>query len=74
MATAPTLPLPAQRWLRRHWLTAVMLAAYLMLSLLVLEQGRTINAQRSLIRQLFSDSLQLNAMKLQQQREHSPQR
>lgn len=71
MATLPTLPMPAQRWLRRNWLTSVMLITYLLLSLLILEQGRTIEAQRSLIRQLFVDSQQLTALRLVQQRDHS---
>jgi hypothetical protein len=70
MSTVPTLPVPAQRWLRRNWLSAVMLIAYLLLSLLIVEQGRTIEAQRSLIRDLFSDSVQLNALRMEQAREH----
>jgi len=59
------LPLPAQQWLRRNWLAVVMLFTYILLSLLVLEQSRIIEAQRSLIRELFSDSLQLNAMRVE---------
>src|SRR3954452_5923507 len=66
MATA-ALPLPAQQWLRRYWLSVVMLIAYFLLSLLIIEQGRTIEAQRTLIRKLFSDSLQLNALKVEKQ-------
>jgi hypothetical protein len=65
--TTAALPLTAQQWLRRHWLSVVMLTAYLLLSLLIIEQGRTINAQQTLIRKLFSDSLQLNALKLEKQ-------
>jgi len=64
MATV-ALPLPTQKWLRRNWLTVVMLVAYICLSLLVLEQGRIIESQRTLIRELFSDSLQLNAMRVE---------
>lgn len=59
-----------QRWLRVHWLAVVMLAAYLMLSLLVIEQARVIDSQRTLIHALFSDSLQLNRMQV---REHQRQ-
>lgn len=59
-----------QRWLRVHWLSVIMLAAYLMLSLLVIEQARVIDSQRTLIRALFSDSLQLNDMRV---REHQRQ-
>jgi hypothetical protein len=33
------------------------------LALLVVEQGRTIDSQRGLIREIFGDSAQLNAMK-----------
>ena len=58
--------MPVQRWLRHHWLAVIMLAAYLMLSLLVIEQARVIDSQRTLIRALFSDSLQLNTMRLQE--------
>lgn len=64
MATI-ALPLPTQHWLRRHWLNVIMLAAYFLLALLVIEQGRIIDSQRSLIRALFSDSLQLNAMRVE---------
>ncbi len=58
--------MPVQRWLHQHWLAVIMLSAYLMLSLLVIEQSRVINSQRDLIRALFSDSLQLNAMRVQE--------
>ena len=54
----------------------VMFAAYLLLALLVIEQGRIIDAQRSLIRALFADSLQLNALraeKHQAQQQSQPQ-
>lgn len=40
--------------------------AYLFLSLLVIEQGRTIDSQRALIRDLFGDSLELTSMKARQ--------
>ena len=62
------LPLPTQKWLRRNWLAVVMLVTYLLLSMLILEQGRIIESQRALIRDLFSDSLQLNAMKVEKHR------
>lgn len=53
-------------WLRRHWLTLVLLFVYGLMSLLVIEQGRTIDAQRTLIRQLFSDSLELTAVRMRE--------
>ncbi len=51
---------------RRHAIILVLVFGYLLMSLLVVQQGRTINSQRFLIRQLFRDSLELNAMKVQQ--------
>ncbi len=51
---------------RRHAIIFVLVFGYLLMSLLVLQQARTINSQRFLIRQLFRDSLELNAMKVQQ--------
>ncbi|HSE50275.1 MAG TPA: hypothetical protein VLA96_13795 [Terriglobales bacterium] len=69
MSTVPVLPVPAQRWLRRNWLSSVMLIAYLLFSMLILEQGRIIEAQRTLIRQLFADSQQLTKLKVERMRE-----
>ena len=39
--------------------------AYVFLSLLVLEQGRTIQSQRQLIHALFHDSMELTHLKAQ---------
>ncbi len=50
-------------WLRRHALTVILTVVYVFMSLLVFEQGRTIESQRQLIRALFQDSLELNHMK-----------
>ena len=44
-------------------LVVLFLISYGLLALLVVEQDRTITAQRSLIKQLFSDSVELTAMK-----------
>lgn len=44
-------------------LVVLFLVSYGLLAVLVVEQDRTITAQRSLINQLFSDSLELTAMK-----------
>jgi len=44
-------------------LTVLFLISYALLSTLVVEQSRTIDSQRSLIKQLFGDSTQLSAMK-----------
>ena len=44
-------------------LVVLFLVSYGLLTLLVVEQGRTIDAQRYLIRQLFHDSTQLSALR-----------
>jgi hypothetical protein len=54
----------------RHYLVLCLLAASsFFVLLLVIQQDRTIDSQRTLIRQLFRDSLELNAMRLQQTQE-----
>lgn len=47
-------------WICTNRLVTILLVGYFLLSLLVFEQGRTIENQRSLIQQLFSDSIALN--------------
>jgi hypothetical protein len=44
-------------------LIVLFVISYSLLALLVVEQGRTIETQRSLIRSLFTDSTQLTALK-----------
>jgi hypothetical protein len=51
---------------RRNLVIAVLATASVFMSLLIVQQDRTIYSQRVLIRQLFKDSLELNAMKVQQ--------
>lgn len=53
-------------WLRRHGITVILVTVYFLMSLLVIEQGRTIESQRKLIRALFQDSLELTQMKAHQ--------
>jgi hypothetical protein len=50
---------------RRNLVISVLATSSLVMLLLVLQQDRTISSQRNLIRQLFQDSLELNAIKLQ---------
>jgi hypothetical protein len=45
------------------YLVVLFLISYGLMALLVVEQGRTIDTQRYLIRDLFTDSSQLNFMK-----------
>jgi hypothetical protein len=54
----------ALHWISEHAITTVLLLAYAVMSLLIVEQDRIIANQRTLIRQLFSDSLELNAKKM----------
>ncbi len=49
---------------RRHALIVILSFGYLLMSLLVVQQGHTIDSQRTLIRQLFKDSVELTTMKL----------
>ena len=60
---------PPLHWFKDHGLLIILLAAYLLMGLLIVEQGRTIASQANLIRQLFGDSLELNAMKMKQFRD-----
>ena len=50
--------------LRRHALSVVLCFAFLLMSYLCVQQGRTITSQQTLIRALFQDSLELNAIKV----------
>ena len=50
-------------WITQNRLVTILLVAYILLSGLVIEQGRIIENQRTLIHQLFGDSLALNAVR-----------
>jgi hypothetical protein len=50
---------------RHHAVILVLAFSCGMLSLLIVQQAHTIDSQRVLIKQLFQDSLELNAMKVQ---------
>lgn len=69
-------PTPKSKHTLLPILVILFLVSYGIMSLLVVEQGRTIDAQRNLIRSLFSDSSQLSAMKgkvIQERNEHAAQ-
>ena len=55
---------PSRNRFSGHVIVVVLLIAFPLLALLVLQQGRVIDAQRLLIRQLSSDSQQLHAMRV----------
>jgi hypothetical protein len=57
---------PPRNRLTGHVILVVLLVAFPLLALLVLEQGRVIEAQRVLIQQLSSDSQQLNAIRMRE--------
>jgi len=53
---------------KRGWLpllTVLFLISYGLMTMLIVEQGATIESQRALIRELFRDSSELNAVKMQ---------
>ena len=58
---------------RKHgWLpllVVLFLISYGLMTMLIVEQGRTIESQRALIRELFQDSTELSATKIKAQRE-----
>lgn len=50
--------------IRRHTVAIVLCVAFLFMSYLCIQQGRTIASQQTLIHALFQDSLELNAIKV----------
>jgi len=68
---APTIEAPAAPK-KRGWLpllTVLFLISYGLMTMLIVEQGATIESQRALIRELFRDSTELSAMKKAQQQD-----
>ena len=55
--------LPKSRHTFLPLLIILFVVSYSLMAFLVMEQGRTIDAQRNLIRQLFGDSTELSGMK-----------
>jgi hypothetical protein len=52
--------------LGRHSVALLLLFGYVMMTLITLEQARTISSQRELIRVLFQDSIELSAERMRQ--------
>lgn len=71
-ACAPESP---QKTAKKHgWLpllTVLFLISYGLMTMLIVEQGATIESQRALIKELFRDSTELSAAKLQAQRDRA---
>ena len=59
-----------QGWL--PLLTLLFLISYSLMTMLIVEQGQTIESQRTLIRDLFRDSTELSSIKVKIQQERSP--
>jgi hypothetical protein len=59
---------------KRGWLpllTVLFLISYSLMTMLIVEQGQTIESQRALIRELFRDSTELSATKMKAQQNRS---
>src|ERR1700681_4652736 len=53
-------------------LTVLFLISYGLMTMLIVEQGQTIESQRALIRELFHDSTELSAVRSKTQQDHAP--
>jgi len=77
VSTTPVTPSKKFSWL--PVLTVLFMISYGLMTMLIVEQGQTIESQRALIRELFRDSTELSAVKLKAGRAqtqalaHSPQ-
>jgi hypothetical protein len=63
----PVVPTPAKKQSWLPVLTVLFLVSYAIMTLLIVEQGQTIESQRALIRELFRDSTELSATKMKAQ-------
>ncbi len=57
-------------WLRRNKLTIIIAVAFIVMAAFNVEQGRVINAQRTLIQLLSGDSSELAMRRVQDLRRH----
>jgi len=70
--SAETQAIPAAVPKKHGWLpllTVLFLVSYGLMTMLIVEQGQTIESQRSLIRELFRDSTELAGVKMKTQQE-----
>jgi hypothetical protein len=63
----PATPRKKYGWL--PILTVLFMISYALMTMLIVEQGQTIESQRALIRELFRDSTELSAAKMKAQEE-----
>jgi len=68
-ATPIDAPTPRKKRSLLPLLTVLFLISYGLMTMLIVEQGTTIESQRALIRELFRDSQELSASKIKAQRE-----
>jgi hypothetical protein len=66
MVLPSQIVLPKKKNVMLPVLVVLFLVSYGLLTMLVVEQGRTIQSQRNLIQLLFSDSTQLSALKMKE--------
>lgn len=70
MTALSTLRQPVHSgWIRRNWLTILLAVAFMMSTLLTIEQNRVIAAQNALIQSLYFDSASLVSLKMKLVRE-----
>jgi hypothetical protein len=70
LTTMDTVPVRKHGWL--PILIVLFLISYGLMTMLIVEQGRTIESQRALIHELFRDSTELSAVRMKaQQDEHA---
>ena len=55
-----------QSWIKKRGVLLLLLAGYMLTSIIVIEQQRTIESQRVLIRDLFRDSMELSNLKMKE--------
>jgi len=65
----PETPRKKHGWL--PLLTVLFMFSYGLMTMLIIEQGQTIESQRALIRELFRDSTELSAVKMKAVEEHN---
>jgi hypothetical protein len=65
----PETPRKKHGWL--PLLTVLFMISYGLMTMLIVEQGQTIESQRALIRELFRDSSELSAVKMKAVEEHN---
>jgi len=71
VSEVPVTPRKKYGWL--PVLTVLFLISYGLMTMLIVEQGQTIESQRALIRELFHDSTELSGVKMKAQEERRTQ-